>query len=103
MFKFGNAEGGVQQQSVMAMSWREIPLAAMAACRTAASTLWWPDEIAGKASNYLRQGLFHLIFACAWRLSFPMHRTTQCPPSTFPMLNASNETQLTPDTHLMDS
>ena len=48
------ADNGLQHESVLELSWKEYPTAAMAACLTAASTLWWPDESIGKASNYLR-------------------------------------------------
>ena len=53
------AENGVHQQSVLELSWKQYPAAAMAACMTAVATLWWPDENVGKASNYLRYFDFH--------------------------------------------
>jgi hypothetical protein len=36
---------------------REAPDTALAAIITAASALWWPDDVAGKAANFCRWGL----------------------------------------------
>ena len=46
--------GGVGGETVLAWLAREAPDTALAAVVTAASALWWPDDVVGRAAVFCR-------------------------------------------------